>query len=257
MDFPAGLTLVTVTGSLSPPADPGLDRAGVKFRSRTMLITPTGAIVPPFAVDAVLDVHGDFTVQLPACDDPDVEPEQWSYAVTIYAGQGVATGALHVPISAAAEGIELGNFLTFDATSDSGTITYLRASSRGVANGVAALDGTGKVPSAQLPASAGGDPAWDDITGKPATFPPSAHTHTIANVTGLQAALDTKQASGSYATTSALATTNGNVTALSARVDDTEDDIIALEGRALVLVLDAVTVVPGGTPAGTVIVRTA
>ena len=38
----------------------------------------------------------------------------------------------------------------------------------------------------------GGDVAWADVTGKPSTFPPSAHTHTIAQVTGLQAALDSK-----------------------------------------------------------------
>jgi baseplate upper protein BppU/tail-like repeat protein/tail fiber-like repeat protein len=34
--------------------------------------------------------------------------------------------------------------------------------------------------------------AWDDVTGKPATFVPSAHTHTIADVTGLQTELDGK-----------------------------------------------------------------
>lgn len=32
--------------------------------------------------------------------------------------------------------------------------------------------------------------AWADVTGKPATFPPASHTHTVANVTGLQAILD-------------------------------------------------------------------
>ena len=31
---------------------------------------------------------------------------------------------------------------------------------------------------------------WAEITGKPETFTPSEHTHTIANVTGLQAKLD-------------------------------------------------------------------
>lgn len=36
----------------------------------------------------------------------------------------------------------------------------------------------------------GGDVAWSDVTGKPATFPPSQHTHEIADVTGLQEALD-------------------------------------------------------------------
>ena len=42
----------------------------------------------------------------------------------------------------------------------------------------------------------GGSTAWDDVTGKPTSFPPSVHSHTIANVTGLQEALDAKQAVG-------------------------------------------------------------
>jgi len=33
---------------------------------------------------------------------------------------------------------------------------------------------------------------WGDITGKPSTFPPDPHTHPIADVTGLQAALNGK-----------------------------------------------------------------
>jgi hypothetical protein len=45
----------------------------------------------------------------------------------------------------------------------------------------------------------GGPVAWADITGKPTTFAPSAHIHAIADVTGLQTALDGKQAAGSYA----------------------------------------------------------
>lgn len=37
-----------------------------------------------------------------------------------------------------------------------------------------------------------GQVAWTEITGKPSTFPASAHTHTIAQITGLQTALDSK-----------------------------------------------------------------
>jgi Phage tail repeat like len=48
---------------------------------------------------------------------------------------------------------------------------------KGIANGYAPLDGTTLLPTANLP----------------------SHTHTIANVTGLQTAIDGKQASGSYA----------------------------------------------------------
>jgi hypothetical protein len=44
----------------------------------------------------------------------------------------------------------------------------------------------------QGPAGAAGASAWSDITGKPSTFAPSAHTHAIADTTGLQAALNGK-----------------------------------------------------------------
>lgn len=46
----------------------------------------------------------------------------------------------------------------------------------------------------------GGEVSWEDVMGKPSTFPPATHTHSIADVTGLQAALDGKQAVGDYAT---------------------------------------------------------
>lgn len=37
----------------------------------------------------------------------------------------------------------------------------------------------------------GGDPVnWDDVQGKPSTFPPSTHTHTIADIDTLQATLN-------------------------------------------------------------------
>lgn len=41
---------------------------------------------------------------------------------------------------------------------------------------------------------------WADVANKPTTFPPVAHTHQISEVTGLQSALDGKQAAGSYLT---------------------------------------------------------
>ena len=58
-------------------------------------------------------------------------------------------------------------------------------------------------------------PSWGEVTGKPTTFVPSAHTHTIANVTGLQSALDGKSDTGhthSYLPLSG-GTLTGNVTA--------------------------------------------
>ena len=60
---------------------------------------------------------------------------------------------------------------------------------------------------------------WDSVSGKPSTFPPATHTHAVADVTGLQAALDGKAATShthalsaltqSSATTGQVATWNG------------------------------------------------
>lgn len=41
--------------------------------------------------------------------------------------------------------------------------------------------------------------SWSNLNGKPSSFPPSSHGHAIAEVTGLQNALDGKQPAGNYA----------------------------------------------------------
>ncbi len=92
----------------------------------------------------------------------------------------------------------------------------LDASQKGAVNGVATLDGTGKVPTAQLPTTTVADatsstkgivqltgdlggtaasPTVPGLAGKANT----SHTHAISDTTGLQTALDGKQAAGSYA----------------------------------------------------------
>jgi hypothetical protein len=64
----------------------------------------------------------------------------------------------------------------------------------------------------------GGSTAWTDITGKPTTFPPSAHTHAQSDVTGLTAALAGKQPAGSYAAAT-HAHAQSDVTGLTAALD--------------------------------------
>jgi hypothetical protein len=58
--------------------------------------------------------------------------------------------------------------------------------------------------------------AWVDIDGTPATFPPNAHNHTIAEVTGLQSALDGKTNVGHTHTISNI---TGLDTALAGKLD--------------------------------------
>lgn len=47
-------------------------------------------------------------------------------------------------------------------------------------------------------------PTWSNLEGKPSTFQPSAHGHSISQITNLQETLNGKQPSGSYATTEEL-----------------------------------------------------
>lgn len=70
---------------------------------------------------------------------------------------------------------------------------YAPMSMAGTASGFATLDGTGKIPSAQLPSSSAVD--WTAVQNKPSTFPPSTHSHPISDVTNLQTTLNGKAAS--------------------------------------------------------------
>lgn len=47
-------------------------------------------------------------------------------------------------------------------------------------------------------------PTWSNLEDKPSTFPPSAHMHSISEITNLQETLNGKQPSGSYVTTEEL-----------------------------------------------------
>jgi hypothetical protein len=52
------------------------------------------------------------------------------------------------------------------------------------------------VPAVQLPSSAEGGPViWEQVTGKPSTFPPSSHQHVMDDVQGLISALAAKASS--------------------------------------------------------------
>ena len=68
---------------------------------------------------------------------------------------------------------------------------------------------------------------WGSVSNKPSTFAPADHDHAIADVTGLQSALDGKQASGNYATTAQV-----NAKADQSALDALEARVAALEPEA-------------------------
>jgi hypothetical protein len=90
----------------------------------------------------------------------------------------------------------------------------------------------------QGPAGAAGASAWADITGKPSTFTPSAHTHAIADTTGLQAALDGKAPTDSpqftnYADAARFTDDLGQVTSISGGFITTRRVTFATDGTGV------------------------
>lgn len=101
---------------------------------------------------------------------------------------------------------------------------------------------SGPVPLLEFFADNGGTASWGDLTGKPSEFPPADHEHAAADVTsgtfeaaripalpqtkvtGLADALDGKQATGSYATSTALSDLAERVAAAETRLDGLEPD---------------------------------
>lgn len=121
MAFPAGLTLVSVHGRFDLPPSGGA-AGSVRFTSRTTLTGPTdNSIVPPFSRTADLDVNGEFTLQLPATNDPQWAPSGWAYAVQVSIGAATIRGTLQLDYLTAT--VELADLLQVDGAAVPGT-TY-------------------------------------------------------------------------------------------------------------------------------------
>lgn len=207
MSFPASLTTRTVKGRFVtyPAGTPA--KGKVRIVLNDMMQGPTDDVfVAPFDTDIKLDANGEFSVILPATNDP-----QWTssyYRVTITADDKVIRSRFEVPYNDT-EPLDLADALNLPASTPGES--YILLSSRGAAGGVAALGSDGKVPAGQLPAASGGTVHWADIpdkpstfphdevtyaqvTNKPSLFPPVDHDHLMSSVTGLTSALAGKAA---------------------------------------------------------------
>lgn len=178
------LTTVPVTGQINGPADSHF--AAEFIRPGWLVSAADDAIESARVIYADVADDGSFTVNLPATDQPGYVPTGWTYRVILTCGNRRTVGTLAVPYNSG--GFDLADRINLDDPPETGD-TYVTLGMRGAANGVAALDGTGKVPAAQLPAASGGAPAWSEVTGKPEEFPPADHTHAIVDVSLLSASL--------------------------------------------------------------------
>lgn len=240
---------VKITGHLISPSPSVLP--GISFASLAPIVDPSAnTVLLPFVRPAVVLSDGSFELDL----------LPGTYVVRITVGAKVLPALLVVPDDAIE--LDIADALQFDAVPTPG--------------------GGGGEPGDVTWASIIGKPStfppsahthtYASLTSKPSTFPPDAHTHTVANVTGLQAALDAKaddselaamqaeidgkQPSGSYAATTALTAVSDRVTA----VEGMTPVVRSWNGSAYVEDADALIYVgpgdPGAAPDGSVWIDT-
>ena len=228
--WPSGVTTKTVEFDLRGPAH-------IEFLGPALTV-PADNAVTAVIMEAASTSDGTGSIVLPCTDTGGVTPTGWGYDVTIRRGRRVEKGTMQLH-AAASSPVDLADVLELDQNVPDAGVAYVPIAQRGQPNGVATLDSGGKVPDAQLPSSAGGDIVAADITDATATG--------LAVMTAVNAAA-ARTAIGAGTSSLALGSTSTTAYAGDLGAD--------LADRTITLVLGPADPVPGGTPAGTVIVRT-
>lgn len=136
-------------------------------------------------------------VGVPFISDGTTATIDTGYALQSTAQLFLSVGGVYQPPAGGAYTVS-GTTFTFTEVPPTGTkVCYLAGWVAEVGNGLqsAVINGSGHLVftytdgTTQDFGSVIASNAWSDITGKPATFPPSTHTHAQADVTGLAAAL--------------------------------------------------------------------
>lgn len=161
MPLPASLDTRTVTGQfLKGNGDP--ETGNVTFKRVAVLQSGGEDIfITPFTHTAALDGTGSFSVDLPVTDDADWNPLNWAYEVTITTTAWQYRFNMLLPDDVSP--LDLADVLPAGPVPDP-PITYVPFSAVGEIGGPAGpLDGTGKIPLVQIPASASG---VDSVNGE-------------------------------------------------------------------------------------------
>lgn len=205
MPLPVSLSTRTVGGTFLK-SDGSPETGTVKF-TRTLPLESDAAntIMSGGVYTATLDGSGVMSLEVPATNDPDWAPINFTYTVELALSQNARRyNSVLVPAGTAAQAIDIVDLIP-PLPTPTQPESYVRITSVGVAGGVASLDDDGLVPLDQLPGSGGGTTDWADLTGKPSTFAPSAHktshefgggdavTLAQSQVTGLASALSGKE----------------------------------------------------------------
>lgn len=152
MAFP---TMITVNGTLKK-VDGTPEKGHIVFQAPTNVLSSTDAtvIVPSYKV-VTLDASGAFSVSLPASNDPSWNPNNWTYRVSEQLTSGKRDYRTIVPYDAVGGQFDYPDLVPAIDVDAQLYALYNHVHSGGGGTGV----------------------TWDEITGKPTTFPPSAHNH--------------------------------------------------------------------------------
>jgi hypothetical protein len=151
MSFPAALTVVPLHGRILKANSASTPASGtVTFRIEQHLRdTADNILLAPTTLTATLDDAGEFTISLPATDDPDVTPSGWTYVVHVNTDALRDTWRISVPAGTVGT-LELADIAP--AVTPPALVTYVLASTVGQHGGPAGpLDAGGLIPSAQIP----------------------------------------------------------------------------------------------------------
>lgn len=189
MALPTNVGKGTVRGSFidfaGNPIEGTVTLTAVPKRLTNATATPRPVTILPKPVTIPL-VNGEFTrTDIIATDDPDNSPHDWTYRVSFNFAGGASADAFEIEVP---EGV-VTDLTTVTPVASSGGVQIIRGA------GVPDTDG---VDDGNVLVLVNGEPTWGPGGGGGA---PAEHDHEIADVQGLQSALDAKQPAGSYSTT--------------------------------------------------------
>lgn len=151
MPLPSTVNQVLVNGTIEHPITGAGATGTVTFRMPYALRTSDGVNIGPLPDTIAPVVAGQFSVTLAATDDTHIVPLNWAYTITVATDAWNETFQAVLPSSPSTT--------TFAAMVPLSTpppvSTFVPLTYIGATNGVASLDGTGKVPLAELPTGSG------------------------------------------------------------------------------------------------------
>lgn len=150
MAFPDNLKLVTLHGIFDEFPAGGAVGSGVITGAQWLFGPAEDSVVPPFAVDIELDSGGAFNVDLPATNDPDWSPVDWTYRFKMTIGGDILRGTFQLDWND--DDAELAEVLQIDGTYSPG-VSYASIAQLAAKADQSALTGlTGVVAGKATPA---------------------------------------------------------------------------------------------------------